>query len=361
MIVSSLSSQNIYPSLYLSFKLIVIWVLFACAFDYLNSGINSNLNFLNALNIVLIGLVLYALIEFLLQTYVIPNWLRTSFSNIEEYKFMNTRILFRNNLILSQGPFTWNHGLGGVLCSLLGMMLFKFENNKVTGSILAILFFLAILTNGMRSVYIATSLGLIVWCLYRFNLRNILRLGICILISFGVYSTKANPKNVVFYNEDMKVSINEYLIHENFRLDSSKTAKILSKFIPYEFSTIKTFLDTSGTFSIRLIGFVENVSNYKQWWLTGYGVGAFQKPGVIQSKAIQYNDPGLIMLFLFEFGLFPFLIIMLLIILSFCKSIKNENWMLGIGIASWFVFSLSSWAIWPMLLISVFITKILKS
>lgn len=120
-------------------------------------------------------------------------------------------------------------------------------------------------------------------------------------------------------------------------------------------------MDTSGTFSIRLVGFVENVANYKQWWLTEYGLGTFQKPDVIPNKAVQYNDPGLIMLFLFEFGLFPFLIIMLLIIFSFFKTFKNENWTLGIGIASWFVFSLSSWAIWPMLLISAFITKILKS
>ena len=226
MIVSALLSQNIYPSLYLSFMLIVIGVLFACAFDYLNCSINSNLNFLNALSIILIGLVLYALIEFLLQTYVIPNWLKTSFSTIEGYNtHMNIRMSFRNNLVLSQGPFTWNHGLGGVLCSLLGMMLFKFETHKFTGSILAILFFLAVLTNGMRLVFIAIPLGLIVWSLYRFNLRNILKLGICFLISIGLHSFKANPLNLILYNDDMKIGINEYVNDEKYRLDSTLTSK----------------------------------------------------------------------------------------------------------------------------------------
>ena len=91
-----------------------------------------------------------------------------------------------------------------------------------------------------------------------------------------------------------------------------------------------------------------------------YGVGSFQKPDIIKSSAYQYNDPGLIMLLLFELGLLPFLVIMYLVIKSFFISMKNRDWMLGIGISSWFVFSLSSMEIWPMLIITMFITKIFR-
>ena len=66
------------------------------------------------------------------------------------------------------------------------------------------------------------------------------------------------------------------------------------------------------------------------------------------------------MVILFEFGILPFILFMYLILTAFFKSLKNTDWMFGVGIASWFVFSLSSWAIWPMMLITVFVVKIYK-
>ena len=364
MILSSLFSENIYTSLFLSIKLITIWVIFSCAFDYLNNDISYNKYFLNALFFILIGLLAYSFLEFLLQTYVIPNWLRTSFYNFDEYAFINNRISFRNNLILSQGPFTWNHGFGGVLCSLIGIMLFKFEKYKFFGCLLAILFFLSILTTGMRAVYIATLFGLIIWMVYRFNFKNILKLIVCFFLACFIYSFKSDPMNILFFNDDMKININEYVgvfINEKYRLSTLKTSNFITLFLPFTSLEIQSFLENSGTLGVRIIGFIENLLNYENWWLTGYGVGAFQKPGSVPSEAIQYNDPGLFMLILFEFGIFPFLIFIFLIVFSFFKSIKNDNWMLSIGIVTWFIFSLSSWAIWPMLLITVFINKIFRS
>ena len=366
-LISAFNSENTSSSLFLSIKLLTIWVVFACSFDYINSQISNDQYFLNCLFIILSGLLVYCIIEFFLQTHAIPSWTRTSFSNFDDYSLVNNRIITRNGLILTQGPFTWNHGFGGVICCLLGVTLYTLEKHKVLGIILTTLFFLAVLTNGMRAVFIAITFGLLIWMVYRFNINKIIVLFICMLLASGIYATKANPKNILFYDTDINIQ-NEYhlngfkalFLNQEKKFNRERTSNFLAQFLPYSSEEIGDYVVSKGTLGIRFIGLIENLLNYKSWWLTGYGVGSFQKPDIIKSSAYQYNDPGLIMLLLFELGLLPFLVIMYLVIKSFFISMKNRDWMLGIGISSWFVFSLSSMEIWPMLIITLFITKIFR-
>jgi hypothetical protein len=85
-------------------------------------------------------------------------------------------------------------------------MLFKFEKYKFFGCLLAILFFLSILTTGMRAVYIATLFGLIIWMVYRFNFKNILKLIVCFFLACFIYYLKSDPMNILFFNTDIKIN-----------------------------------------------------------------------------------------------------------------------------------------------------------
>ena len=368
--ISALTSENVTSSLFLSIKLVTIWILFACSFDYL-SNINCHNEelidkyFINTLLIISFGLSVYALIEFSLQTYVIPNSFRTSFSTIANYEEFITKTITRNGLILAQGPFTWNHGLGGVLCSLLGVVLYNIEKRKIFGPLLGVFFIFALLVTGMRAVYIAITFGILIWIIFRFNLKKILVLLFCFSIALGIYSIKADPKKIIFFSNDIQSfsKTDEYnllFVGGKQFFDYKRTAEFLNSFTPLSTEEIGSYIENKGTLGLRFIGLVENLLDYKNWWLTGYGTGSFQKPDLVKSSAFQYNDPGLIMVILFEFGILPFMLFMYLILTAFFKSLKNTDWMFGVGIASWFVFSLSSWAIWPMMLITVFVVKIYK-
>lgn len=143
-----------------------------------------------------------------------------------------------------------------------------------------------------------------------------------------------SPKQLVFDWERCAVALSEF----TFSMLSVENARFL--------------LSETGTMGIRLAGLISNFLLWDDWWLSGFGPGAFFSPDEIRSTAFQFDDPGLIFVILFDAGVIGAIIFMSVLILAIYKGFKArrpENIAMSIGLVTWFVFALSSWAIWPLL------------
>ena len=129
-LMSAISSSNPLASSILAGQLCLLWFVFALSyvslFDHDKDGRLLNA----ALIMIFVILFLFALYEVLFQTYSIPHNYRTSFWGIAGYEWITSRVLYRSDTILAQGPFMWNHALSGLCAAGSGLAIYAIDKGK---------------------------------------------------------------------------------------------------------------------------------------------------------------------------------------------------------------------------------------
>jgi hypothetical protein len=288
-------------------------------------------------------------LEFIIQEYLISISYKFSFHNIERFVGYGRKITRATGLLL-QGPYLSNHELGGMLAVFSGVLLKNLEKNKFFGFILSIGYFIVVIGVASRAGFIAILISFIIWMLFRRNLINILLLGLSLVVAVCIFNARNIGNDVNYFNDiNLPTEILNRSKLDLHYLETNLCAQNSSKFSYFQYQDVcNEIIRNQGTLSIRIAGLILNLANISNWWLFGYSPGAFMLPMQVHSSAIQYDDPGLQLIFLMEGGIPAAAIIILLALVSIKKGFKkNSSWMMSLGILSWFIFSLSSWAVWP--------------
>jgi len=350
-ILSSMQSANTTNSFLFAVRFVCLICLYPIAFmTFLRHSNFSQGYIFRILTMILACLIFFGLLEFITQEYLISINYKFSFHNIERFADYGREIKRANGLLL-QGPYLFNHELGGMLAVFSGVLLKNLEKNKFFGFILSIGYFIVVIGVESRAGIIAILISFIIWMLFRRNLINILLLGLSLVVAVCIFNAR-NIGNDIIYIDDI-TSLPTEILNRNkldfHYLETKLCGQNSSKFSYFQYHDVcSEIINNYGTLSIRFSGLLLNLANVSNWWLFGYSPGAFLIPMQVHSSAIQYNDPGLILIFLMEGGIPAAAIIILLAFVSIKKGFKkNSSWMMSLGILSWFIFSLSSCAVWP--------------
>ena len=354
-LLSAIFSTNSFASLVLAVQMCTLWFVFPyCFFDTFKETMRED--YINrTLILITIVLCLFASLEFFSQSYIVHPTFRTSFVNEPSFHFFMSTIS-RSGSILAQGPFTWNHTLSGVCAAMAGTLIYvtdKYQNRW--GFVFSLVYVMLLMSTGVRAGYFGVLLALICYSVFQ-NKYNYL--SFFIVASFAVnllYKFYVGNDAPVFFTYDIDVKwLDETPAKMNNFRDFLDYSDECPAFVPC--SEIVKWLMHFGPIGIKLVGFVSNFMNWEDWWFLGYGFGSFQRPDAIASTALQYDDPGLIQLVFLEAGLIAgFLLVFILtraVILSFRhESLRNFS----LSIASWSLFAVSSWDVWPLLLIMLYV------
>ena len=110
-----------------------------------------------------------------------------------------------------------------------------------------------------------------------------------------------------------------------------------------------------GVLGNEILGFFVNLLNAGDWWITGYGFGTFQRPDRIVSNSFKYDDPGSLQMIFLESGfLAGGLFVYILVRGARIGLLYDRTKYYSVGIVSWGLFGLSSWDVWPLLLVMLF-------
>lgn len=355
-IITAFISVSHVESILFSLKLLMIGPIYGLAF-YILIDEKSNMDRVFVWMLITLGVLIgYALFEFIFQRYLIPNSLKTAYFNFEYYRKIIEICPRRVQGLLVKGPYITNHDLAGILCVFSGFTWWMLEKKKVWGIVFAALFMVALYAVGVRAALVAIVFSAMAFLLIRRSGKNIVRLLLAMILAVGFLSCKLTPKILfggIFTTKDITVTMVD-VSSKKMNLDITRSSSTLSK-ATFNFKDKKKcydFLYNSGTIGVRISGFLLNLTNVKYWGLFGYGPGAFFVPNKVVSKAIQYDDPGLFFALMFESGIIMGLLLILLFTRIFYLGLRNSKtdiWFLGVGVFAWFIFSLSSWVVWPML------------
>lgn len=352
LILSAVLSSNPTESLKQAIKLLMVWTIFPLAFCKL-FGKQNDETLQRYLILILALYIGYCFVEMITQKYFYPAWVRTIFWNIDGYEWINRRVLIRNNALLTQGPFLWNHGMAGMLCALCGLA-FRFNNQKnFWGKLLCIGFVIAMASTGVRAALLALTVLIIVRLITHKDLKLLISFTIGLFLSNLFYIFRIKGLAPQFYTHDLTEpwTQNKY---------SSETgAQAISDLLGVNYNKSLIFLEAMGALGSKFSGLVVNLTRIKEWALHGYGFGSYQHPELVPSNAYQYDDPGLMMLFFFENGIFAGMLLVYFLGSAFLLGLKHPKliWY-SYGILCWSIFSLSSWEVWPLLLVNIFALRI---
>ena len=110
---------------------------------------------------------------------------------------------------------------------------------------------------------------------------------------------------------------------------------------------------------MKIMGLILNIGQIEEWWVLGHGFGSFQRSNQIILTDIQYDDPVIIQLIFLESGLSAGFLFVFILIRASPLSLKYDGMKYYyIGITSWSLFALSSWEVWPLVLVVIFVFKI---
>ena len=342
LILSAVFSSNSIQSLILCLQLLTIWVFFPLAIVKIfeNEGIET---LYKAFGIIIVILSLYAFYEIVAQDYIVSPEMRTSFHDNEQF---NKTKHFRNGILLSRGPFMWNHALIGIGIILCGVGLYAYEKKKSLGIAITFLTFLIVFSSGVRAGNIGLFIGILAYSIYTRQFWILIHYFASFAFLSGFYFLLFELPLPFLFSGDLSYEWMALAAQSN--IDTIEQFKILEAPL---FSAIKN----SGTVGIKIAGFVLNIVQLDQWWAVGYGFGSFQRPGAILSDAIQYNDPGLLQLFFLESGLFAGGLLLFFLFKAIYDGFKyDQTRPMALGILAWSIFALSSWEIWPLMLATIF-------
>ena len=158
-LMSAIASSNPVASTILAAQQCLLWFVFALAYSSLfyHDDYGRSLNV--ALIMIFVVLFLFALYEVGYQRYLVPHNYRTSFWGISGYEWITSRVLYRSNTILAQGPFMWNHGLSGFCVAGCGVAIYAIDQGKKWGLLFAYIFVFLLIAAGTRAGFCAVAIA----------------------------------------------------------------------------------------------------------------------------------------------------------------------------------------------------------
>ena len=279
----------------------------------------------------------------MVQDYLVSPGMRTSFHENEQF---NKTKHIRNGILLSRGPFMWNHALNGIGIILCGVGLFVYEKKKSIGIVITFLTFLIVFSSGVRAGNIGLFISILAYSIYTRQFWILIHyfasLAILLLLYFLLFEM---PLPFIFFGDLSYQWMAEAAQSNIETIEMGQTENI----------PLISQIKNSGALGIKITGFILNILQLDQWWVLGYGFGSFQRPNTILSDAIQYNDPGLLQLFFFESGLFAGGLLLFFLFKAIYDGFKyDQTRPMAVGILAWSIFSLSSLEIWPLMLATIF-------
>ncbi|MCE2517070.1 MAG: hypothetical protein J4F41_04390, partial [Alphaproteobacteria bacterium] len=301
--------------------------------------------------IILFGVIM---IEVLTQKYLVSPELRTSYYGVPGYEWFSDRVLIRGELLLPQGPFTWNHTLSGITCVGMAIALWAMDKHKIYGLIFAYALFILNVIAGVRA---GTGGCLIAITLYAIWIRRplvLVDIMAAILVANLAFLVLFDKHLPIFFSGDLSAACTHGIpVHQETQ------DAFADQFNAHFSSELIASIESLGTVGVKIAGFLMNLMNIENWWAFGYGFASFQRPLEVTSSAIQYNDPGIVQLIFLECGLLAggmFIFILIRAVLIGLKYKAMEYY--SVGITAWAIFALSSWEVWPVGFVMLFVLMI---
>lgn len=352
-LMSAIASPNTFESTILAGQLCLLWFVFALAYVSLFDRDGNGHELHVALVIIFVILFIYAFYEVFFQKYLVPHDYRSSFWGIAGYEWITSRILYRSDTILAQGPFMWNHGLSGLCAAGSGVAIYAIDKGKNWGLLFAYIFVVLLISTGARAGFYGVAIAYSLYSIWSKRFSYLLHFILATLFAELLYQLHVNSHAPVFFAGDISQRWISHL--------PSMTATLESYELVFLSAELAQFLSNLGPVGIKIMGFLLNFSQIEEWWMLGYGFGSFQRPGQIMSTAIHYDDPGIIQLIFLESGVVVgFLFVFILIRASLLSLKYDSTKYYCVGITAWSLFALSSWEVWPLLLVMIFVFKIFR-
>lgn len=350
---SGIVSSNPFASTVLAGQLCILWFVFGIAYNSILSHQQDSNQLNNTLIIIFTLLFLFGLYEVIFQTYLVPPQYRMSFWGLPGYEWITSRIIIRSDTILAQGPFMWNHALSGLCAAGSGVVIYAMDKNRNWGLLFTYIFVLLLTATGVRAGFYAVAIAFLIFSLWFRRFSIILHFALAALISELFYFVFIGNHAPIFYAADLSETLISHVPSWN---------STLNKFaLKFSSTQLAEFFSNLGIIGVKLMGFILNLAEIEEWWLLGHGFGSFQRPSIILSSAIQYDDPGIIQLIFLESGIFAGFLFVFILIRAIQLGLKYDTLKYySVGITAWSLFALSSWEVWPLLLVMIFVLKIFK-
>jgi len=250
----------------------------------------------------------------------------------------------------------WNHALSGLCAAGAGVAIYAIDKGKNWGLLFAYIFVILLISAGARAGFYAVAIAFFLYSVWSKKFSYLLHFSLATLVADIFYQLYVGSHAPVFFRNDMSSHWVESVpsmnrVHVDFNALTA-SQELLSE------STV-AYLSSLGPVGIKIMGFLLNISQIEEWWVLGYGFGSIQRPGQVVSNAIHYDDPGIIQLIFLESGLVAGLLFVFILIRATLLSLRNDNLKYySVGITAWSLFALSSWEVWPLLLVIIFVFKI---
>jgi hypothetical protein len=355
-LMSAIASSNPVASTILAGQLCLLWFVFALAYVSLFNDDKGGRLLNTALIMIFVILFLFALYEVLFQKYSVPHEYRTSFWGVVGYEWITSRILYRSDTILAQGPFMWNHALGGLCAAGSGVAIYAIDKGKNWGLMFAYIFVILLISAGVRAGFYGVAIAFFLYSVWSKKISYLVHFSLATLVADIFYQLYIGSHAPVFFTGDISNHWVENAPSMDRIRDRFASMMALQTFFSEE--TV-TYLSDLGPVGVKIMGFLLNIIQLDEWWMFGYGFGSFQRPQQIISTAIQYDDPGIIQLIFLESGLVAGFLFVFILIRASLLSLKYVGLKYySVGITAWSLFALSSWEVWPLVLVVIFVLKI---
>jgi hypothetical protein len=355
-LMSAIGSSNPIASTILAGQLCLLWFVFALAYVSLFNDDKDGRLLNAALIMIFVVLFLFALYEVVFQTYLVPHEYRTSFWGIAGYEWITSRVLYRSETVLAQGPFMWNHALSGLCAAGSGLAIYAIDKGKNWGLLFAYIFVILLISAGVRAGFYAVAIAFSLYSVWSKKFSYLLHFSLATLVTDIFYQLYVGSHAPVFFRSDISSHWVEHVPSMSRVQDWFSSWASSQTFLSE--TMVKTF-SSLGPVGVKIMGFLLNTSQIEEWWVLGYGFGSFQRPSQVVSNAIQYDDPGIIQLIFFESGLVAGFLLVFILIRATLLSLRYDSLKYySVGITAWSLFALSSWEVWPLVLVVIFVFKI---
>ncbi|MBL6783373.1 MAG: hypothetical protein ISQ21_10125 [Alphaproteobacteria bacterium] len=349
--LSAVLSSNVSASLQLSSQLLTMWIIFPLAYIKLFENDIDGSIFKFSFIATLMLVVATLLVEVSNQTYIFPPEIRTSYFGIEGYEWFSSRVLYRNGVLLPQGAFTWNHSIAGLACVSAGLAIYCYEKFKKLGLIACYLIFMMVFVSGVRAGAAGCLIAIMCYAFWFRQPMAIIHFIGAIIIAEILYLVVLGNHIPIFFDGDINKGWIEGTVNK----------EIVNTSLTYLNPVVVENLSSFGTIGIKIIGFFVNLTILDEWWAFGFGFGSFQRSTEVLSLGIQYNDPGIIQLIFLESGVIAGGLFTFILVRATVLGLKYEvTKYYSVGIIAWFIFALSSWDVWPVMIVVLFVLKIHK-
>lgn len=252
----------------------------------------------------------------------------------------------------------WNHALSGLCAAGSGVAIYAIDKGKNWGLLFAYIFVILLISAGARAGFYAVAIAFSLYSVWSKKFSYLLHFSLATLVADILYQLYVGFHAPVFFANDISTHWVENVPSMN-RVHGEFSSVMASK----EFLSERTvaYLSSLGPVGVKIMGFLLNISQIEEWWVLGYGFGSFQRPSQVVSNAIQYDDPGIIQLIFLESGLVAGFLLVFILIRATLLSLRYDSLKYySVGITAWSLFALSSWAVWPLVLVVIFVFKIFR-